>query len=60
MYSLRNLALVFLRLGGGVHPQRLPSCLQGRALHRSIDAACVLENKRRAVAAQTARSLCKF
>jgi len=29
----------------GVHPQRLPSCLQGRALHRSIDAACVLEKR---------------
>jgi len=34
---------VFLGLWRGVHPQRLPSCLQGCPLHRSIDSACVLE-----------------
>jgi len=34
---------VFLGLWTGVHPQRLLSCLQGRPLHRSIDAACVLK-----------------
>jgi len=28
---------------GGVHPQRLTPCLQGHPLHRSIDAACVLQ-----------------
>jgi len=27
--------LVFLELWTGIHPQRLPSCLQGRPLHRS-------------------------
>jgi len=38
--------LVFLGLWiEGVRPQRLPSCLQGRPLHKSIDSACVLEKK---------------
>jgi len=35
--------LVFLGLWRCVRPQRLPSFLQGRPLHRSIDSACVLE-----------------
>ena len=34
---------MFLGLWRGVHPQRLPSCLQGCPLHRNIDLACVLE-----------------
>jgi len=42
-HSLGNLALVILALWRGMHPQRLPSCLQGRPLHRSIDSACILE-----------------
>ena len=39
------MALLFLGLWRGVYPKRLPSCLQGRPLHRSIDAACVLEKR---------------
>ena len=46
-FTVGNLVLVFLGLWRGVHPQRLPSCLQGRPLDdRSIDSACVLEKKR--------------
>jgi len=37
------MALVFLGLWRGGHPQWLPSYLQGHPLHRSIDAACILE-----------------
>jgi len=36
---------MFLGLWRGVHSKRLPSCLQGRPLHRSIDAACVLKKR---------------
>ena len=42
-FIVGNLVLVFLGLRRGVHTQRLPSCLQGRPLHRSIDSACILE-----------------
>jgi len=35
--------MVFLGLWRGVHRQRIPFCLHGRPLHKSIDAACVLE-----------------
>ena len=34
---------MFLGLWRGVHPQRLPSCLQGRLLHERTEAACILE-----------------
>ena len=40
-----NLALVLLGLWRGVNPERLASCLQGRPLHRSVDAACILEQE---------------
>jgi len=35
---------MFLGLWRGVNPERL-ACLQGRPLHRSIDAACILEQE---------------
>ena len=34
---------MFLGLWRGVHPQRLPSCLQGRLLRECTEAACILE-----------------
>jgi len=42
-FTVGNLVLVFLGLCRGVHPQRLPFCLQGYPLHRSVDSACILE-----------------
>jgi len=42
---------VFLGLWRGVNPERL-ACVQGRPLHRSIDAACILEQESRAVVRQ--------
>ena len=44
IHSLANLALLFLGLWTGVNPERL-ACLHGRPLHRSIDAACILEQE---------------
>jgi len=42
-FTVGNLVLVFIGLRRGVHAQRLPSCLQGRPLHRSMNSACILE-----------------